>query len=129
MPVKYEEYAVDLWGRSRRKIALWMKGQLLIGILIAIFTYLTLSLLGIQYALLLALIAGAMNLVPYGIWIALIPAISFSYLSGGISSALMVAGAYMIIHLFDNFLFTPLIIKKCSRSFPVGGDFGCGHRF
>lgn len=61
--------------------------------------------------------------------IALIPAISFSYLSGGISSALMVAGAYMIIHLFDNFLFTPLIIKKCNRSFPVGGDFGCGHRF
>ncbi|MEK7104610.1 MAG: AI-2E family transporter, partial [Patescibacteria group bacterium] len=112
LPVKYEEYAVDLWGRSRRKIALWMKGQLLIGILIAIFTYLTLSLLGIQYALLLALIAGAMNLVPYGIWIALIPAISFSYLSGGISSALMVAGAYMIIHLFDNFLFTPLIIKS-----------------
>jgi predicted PurR-regulated permease PerM len=112
LPIEFEEYAVDLWGRSRRKIALWMKGQMLLAILIAILTYLVLSLLGIQYALLLALIAGAMELVPYGVLIAVIPAISFSFLSGGVSSALMVAGAYLIIHQFEAFLFSPLIIKS-----------------
>lgn len=112
LPIEYEEYAVDLWSRSRRKIALWMKGQMLLAILIAILTYLVLSLLGIQYALLLALIAGAMELVPYGVLIAVIPAISFSFLSGGVSSALMVAGAYLIIHQFEAFLFAPLIIKS-----------------
>ena len=100
LPVQYEEYAVDLWERSRRKIALWMKGQMLLGILITILTYLMLSIMGIQYALLLAIIAGIMELVPYGILVALIPAISFSYLSGGVSSALMVAGAYIILHQF-----------------------------
>ena len=103
---------MDLWGRSRRKIALWMKGQMLLGIIVAVLTYLVLSLLGIQYALLLALIAGVMELVPYGILVALIPAISFSYLSGGISTALMVAGAYVIIHQFEVFLFSPLVIKS-----------------
>lgn len=112
LPVKHEEYAVDLWERSRRKIALWMKGQMLLGILITILTYLILSLLGIQYALLLAIIAGIMELVPYGILVSLIPAVSFSYLSGGISSALMVAGAYVILHQFEVFLFSPLIIKS-----------------
>jgi predicted PurR-regulated permease PerM len=112
LPLKYEEYAVDLWGRSQKKIALWMKGQMLLGILIAILTYLMLSLLGIKYALLLALIAGIMELVPYGILIALIPAISFSFLSGGVSSALMVAGSYIILHQFEAFLFSPLIIKS-----------------
>ena len=112
LPIEYEEYAVDLWDRSRRKIALWMKGQLLLGILIAILTYLMLSIMGIQYALLLAIIAGIMELVPYGILVALIPAISFSFLSGGISSALMVTGAYIILHQFEVFLFAPLIIKS-----------------
>jgi len=112
LPIKYEEYAVDLWERSRRKIALWMKGQMLLGILITILTYLMLSLMGIQYALLLALIAGIMELVPYGILVALIPAFSFSYLSGGLSSALMVTGAYIILHQFEVFLFSPLIIKS-----------------
>jgi predicted PurR-regulated permease PerM len=111
-PLEHEEYVVDLWKRSRRKIALWMKGQMLLGVLIAILTYLMLSLLGIKYALLLALIAGVMELIPYGILIALIPAVYFSYLSGGIGSALMVAGAYIILHQFEVFLFSPLVIKN-----------------
>jgi predicted PurR-regulated permease PerM len=112
LPIEHEEYAVDLWNRSRRKIALWMKGQMLLGVLIAILTYLMLSLLGIKYALLLALIAGAMELIPYGILIALIPAVYFSFLSGGTGSALMVAGSYIILHEFDVFLFSPLVIKS-----------------
>ncbi|PIZ86487.1 hypothetical protein COX94_00030 [Candidatus Nomurabacteria bacterium CG_4_10_14_0_2_um_filter_33_9] len=112
LPVEYEEYAVDLWERSRRKIALWMKGQMLLGILITILTYLMLSIMGIQYALLLSIIAGVMELVPYGILVALVPAISFSYLSGGISTALMVGGAYIILHQFEVFLFAPLVIKS-----------------
>lgn len=112
LPIKHEEYAVDLWERSRRKIALWMKGQMLLGVLIAILTYLMLSLMGIPYAFLLALIAGIMELVPYGILVALLPAVYFSYLSGGVSSSFMVAGAYIILHQFEVFLFSPLIIKS-----------------
>jgi predicted PurR-regulated permease PerM len=112
LPVKYEEYAVDLWERSRIKIALWVKGQLVLGLIDSVLVYLVLSLLGIEYALLLAIIAGIMGLVPYGTLVALIPAVSFSYLSGGISSSLMVAGAYLIIHQFEIFLFTPLLIKN-----------------
>ena len=82
-PVQYEGYVVDLWERSRRKIALWMKGQVVLGVVVAVLIYLILSLLGIEY-LLLAVIAGVMELVPYGIWVALIPAFSFSYISNGI---------------------------------------------
>ena len=112
LPIKYEEYAVDLWERSRKKIALWMKGQLLLGVLITILTYLMLSLMGIQYAFLLSIIAGIMELVPYGILVALIPAVYFSFLSGGLSTALMVTGGYIILHQFEVFLFSPLVIKN-----------------
>jgi len=119
LPVKYEEYIVDLWNRSSRKIALWVKGQLLLGFVVGVLIYLVLSLLGIQYALLLAIIAGIMELVPYGVIVALVPAVSFSYFSGGISSALMVSGAYLIIHQFEVFLFSPLIIKKVVGLSPI----------
>lgn len=118
-PIQHEDYVVDLWERSRRKIALWMKGQVVLGVVVAILIYLILSLLGIEYALLLALIAGVMEIVPYGIWVALIPAFTFSYFSDGISSALMVAGAYIIIHQFEVFLLTPLIIKKIVGLSPI----------
>ena len=119
LPIKHEEYVIDLWERTRRKIGLWMKGQMLLGVLIAVLTYLVLSILGIQYALLLAIIAGVMELIPYGILIALIPAVSFSYLSGGMSSALTVLGAYLIIHQFEIYLFSPLIIKKVTGLSPL----------
>ncbi|MEK7190171.1 MAG: AI-2E family transporter [Patescibacteria group bacterium] len=119
IPAKYDDYAVDLWERSRRKIALWMKGQVVLGFVVAVLIYLILSLLGIEYALLLAIITGIMEMVPYGILVALIPTFAFSYLSGGISSALMVTGAYLIIHQFEVFLFAPLIIKKIVGLSPI----------
>lgn len=119
IPIQYEPYAVDLWRRSSRKIALWMKGQVVLAIVVAVLTYLVLSLLGIEYALLLAIIAGLTEFVPYGIIIALIPAFSFSYISGGMSDALMVTGAYLIIQQFEAFLFTPLIIEKVVGLSPV----------
>lgn len=118
-PIAYEDYVVDLWERSRRKIALWMKGQVVLGLVVAVLIYLILSLLGIQYALLLALIAGVMELVPYGIFVAMIPALSFGYISGGFGTALMVAGVYLIVHQFEVFLFAPLIIKQIVGLSPI----------
>ena len=85
----------------------------------AVLIYLILSLLGIEYALFLALLAGIMEIIPYGIWVALIPAFTFSYLSGGISAALMVTGAYLIIHQFEVFLFAPVLIKKIVGLSPI----------
>ncbi|OGI63417.1 hypothetical protein A2914_00135 [Candidatus Nomurabacteria bacterium RIFCSPLOWO2_01_FULL_41_21] len=112
IPNKYEDYAVDLWHRSQKKIALWVRGQLLAGLLVAVLIYLALSLVGIEYALLLSIIAGIMTLVPYGMLIAVIPAISFAFISEGITSALIVAAIYTIVSQFESFLFTPLIINK-----------------
>ncbi|HNW71321.1 MAG TPA: AI-2E family transporter [Candidatus Paceibacterota bacterium] len=119
LPLKHEEYIVGLWERTSKKIGLWVKGQLLLALLITILTYLVLSVMGIQYALMLSIIAGIMELIPYGIVIAVIPAVSFSYLSGGFSSALMVAGAYLIIHQFEVYLFSPLIIKRVTGLSPL----------
>ncbi len=119
LPIQYEDYVVDLWNRSSRKIALWVKGQMLLAFVVGILVYLVLSLLGSPYALVLAIIAGVMELVPYGVIVALIPAAMFSFFSGGISSALMVTGAYLIIHQFEVFLFAPLIIKKIVGLSPI----------
>lgn len=119
IPAKYDDYAVDLWTRSSRKIGLWVRGQMLIGVVVGILIYLILSLLGIQYALLLAIIAGIMEMVPYGILVAMIPTFAFSYLSNGIGSAIMVTGVYVIVHQFEVFLFSPLIIKKIVGLSPI----------
>jgi len=119
VPLDYEDYVVDLWERSSKKIGLWVHGQVVLALVVAVLVYLLLSLLGIEYALLLSIIAGVMELVPYGVLVALIPAFSFSYISDGLSTALLVSGAYLIIHEFEVFLFTPLIINKVVGLSPI----------
>ena len=96
-----------------------MKGQVVLGFVVAVLTYLTLSLIGVEYVLLLSIIAGVLELVPYGILVALVPAFTFSYLSAGLGIALMVAGVFIIIHQFEVFLFAPLIIKKVVGLSPI----------
>ncbi len=118
-PLKYEDYAVDLWNRSSKKIAFWVKGQMLLALVVAVLIYLMLSLLGVEYALLLAIIAGVMEMVPYGTIVALVPAGAFSYFSGGMSSTVMVIVSYLVVHQFEVFLFAPVIIKKIVGLSPI----------
>lgn len=112
-PVKHEKYIIDLWTRSQLKIGLWMQGQLLLAAIIGILVYLGLTILGIKYAFLLALLAAVAELIPlFGPVIAAIPAVLIGYVDGGTSLGLFVVGFYIIIQQFENHLIYPLVVKK-----------------
>lgn len=112
-PIKHEKYILDLWRRSQRKIGFWMQGQLLLGAIVGILTYLGLSILGVENALLLALIAAGFELIPvFGPILAAIPAIGIALVQDGFSLALITLGLYLIIQQFENHLIHPLVVKK-----------------
>ena len=113
IPIQYEKYIVDLWKRSQRKIGLWMQGQLVLGLLIGVLTYLGLSIMGINNALFLALIAAMFELIPiFGPILAAVPAVAFAAIQGGPSLALIIVGLYVIIQQFESQLIHPLVVKK-----------------
>jgi predicted PurR-regulated permease PerM len=109
---KYEDYIVGLWERAQRKIGLWFQGQLLLGIIVGTLIFLGLSIFGVKYALVLALITALLELIPFGMILAMVPAIFFSYLDGGFTLAAIVTGFYFIVHQFESYLIAPLIVKK-----------------
>jgi len=112
-PLKHEKYIIDLWKRSQKKIGLWMQGQLLLGLIVGVLTYLGLSILGVQNALLLALIAAIFELIPiFGPILAAIPAVGIALIQEGFSLALITLGLYLIIQQFENHLIHPLVVKK-----------------
>lgn len=112
-PWTHERYIVDLWKRSQAKIGLWMQGQLLLAAIIMVLVYLGLLLIGVQHALLLAVAAGVLEIIPlFGPIIAAIPAVLTAFSSGGTTVALIVAGFFLIIHQFENQLIYPLVVKK-----------------
>lgn len=112
-PASRRKYVVELWGRAEQKIGFWLQGQLLLGVIIGVLTYLGLTLLGVKHALLLAFIAGIFELIPlFGPILAAIPAVVLSFMSGGFGSAILVTGFYLIIQQFENQLIYPLVVKK-----------------
>ena len=113
-PQSYEKYAIDVWRRTKRKIGLWFQGQLLLALVIGILTYLGLLLIGVPYALLLSLISGVFALIPFGAFIAIVPALLIAFSAEGWSMALLVGGLFIIIQQFENYLFQPLIIHRAT---------------
>lgn len=112
-PTKHEKYIIDLWKRSQRKIGLWMQGQLLLALIIGVLVYLGLTILGVKYALLLAILAAFAELVPVvGPVLAAIPAIAIAFTDGGTSLGFMVVAFYIIIQQFENHLMYPLVVNK-----------------
>ncbi|MFA6397910.1 MAG: AI-2E family transporter [Candidatus Paceibacterota bacterium] len=112
IPLKHEEYAIDLWKRSQRKIALWVRGQFLLGLIVGVLIYLGLAIFDIKYALMISLIAAIGELIPFGIYLAMVPALLFAFLDGGMAMTLIVLGLFFIVIQFEHYLLNPLVVKK-----------------
>ncbi|MCA9353632.1 AI-2E family transporter [Candidatus Nomurabacteria bacterium] len=111
-PDKHEAYIVSLWKRTERKIGLWVQGQMLLGVIVGMLVYLGLTIIGVEYALLIAIITALSELIPFGMILAAAPAIFFAYVDGGISLSAIVLLFYFIIQQFENYLLQPLIVKR-----------------
>lgn len=111
-PINAEEYVIDLWQRTEKKIGLWFQGQVLLGIIMGVLVYLGLTIMGVKYSFIIAIITAFCELVPFGIFVAMIPAALFSYLDGGITLSLLSMALFFIFHQFENYLIYPLIVKK-----------------
>jgi predicted PurR-regulated permease PerM len=118
-PDKSEEYLINLWQRTEHKIGLWMQGQMLMGVIVGVLAYLGLTIIGVKYSLVLALMVIVAELVPFGLVIATIPALLFAYLDGGIIISVITLGFYLILGQFETYLIYPLIVKRATGISPL----------
>lgn len=112
IPQAQEDYAIDLWKRTERKIGLWMQGQMLVGLIIGVLTYIGLVILGVKYALVLAIITAFSELIPFGMILAFVPAAIFGYLDGGLTTTVMITGLYIVVQQLEGYFIYPLVVKK-----------------
>ena len=119
-PVRHHAYIIDLWHRSQRKIAFWLQGQIILGIVVGLLVYLVLSILGIPHALVLALFAGVLEIIPvFGPIIASIPAILVAFMNVGVGTGFLLIGLYVLIYQFESQLFYPLVVRKIVGISPI----------
>jgi len=64
LPVTSEEQVVKIYLRVRKKLGLWLQGQIVLMLLVGAMTFFGLWALGVKYALLIAILAGILEIVP-----------------------------------------------------------------
>src|SRR3989344_2353781 len=102
VPDKYEDYAIDLWKRSEKKVGLWLQGQLLLGLIMGLIVYVGLSFMNIKFALILGFLAAMLEIVPMvGPVLAAIPAIFLAFLQSP-SLGLWVIVFYVVVQQLEN---------------------------
>ena len=112
LPEKYEPYVIDLWKRAEAKMGLWLQGQLLLALVVGILVYIGLAVLDVRFALLLAVLAMLLEVVPMaGPVLSAIPAIAMALFTGP-ETVVWVILLYIGVQQLEGNILFPLIMGK-----------------
>lgn len=118
-PKKYQENILKTIIQIENKIGLWLRGQLILCFAIGIFTWTGLAILGLPFALPLALMAGILEIVPtIGPIISAIPAIIVALtISPGLAVSVVIF--YIVLQALENNILVPKIMEKAVGLNPI----------
>ncbi len=115
-----EKRAQHFIDRLEFELGGWVRGELLLMTIIGVLTYIGLIILGIPYALPLAIIAGLLEAVPnIGPTISAIPSIILAFFSISPAMALAVMFLYILIQQLENNLIVPRIMASAVNISPL----------
>jgi predicted PurR-regulated permease PerM len=91
----------------------FIRGQLIDGSILGAMLTVMLWATGVPYALLIGVVSGALNFIPYaGALIAFIPAVILAFTTYGLGKAVLVAVLIFVIHQIDGNFVAPRVLKE-----------------
>lgn len=116
---EHREEGIEVINKIAVKVGAWFRGQIFLGFAIFMITYIGLTLFDVPYALVLALLAGILEIVPtVGPFVSGAVAVLFA-LTISPWKALFVAIFYLAVQLFENNVLVPKIMQKAIGISPV----------
>lgn len=121
VPSRHEAEVLDLFREMDLLIGRWLRGQLIVAIVVGTATGVGLTFLGLPYALLLGAMAGFMNFVPVvGYWLSLAATLFVAITSGlSIPGMLGILGIFFGLQLLEQNFLSPRIIGSATNLHPV----------
>ncbi|MGL5830645.1 MAG: AI-2E family transporter [Candidatus Altimarinota bacterium] len=118
-PNKYSEYISDRMQMVKTKIGHWIRGQFLVCVISGVATFIGLAVMGIEYSVILSVIAGVMMVIPvFGrvfAWLIALPIV----LSQSPILALYMTIFYLAISQVENNIMVPLLMNKAVGLSPI----------
>lgn len=111
----------SVWAEMDAQMGNYVRGKVYEIFIIGTFTYIPFSLMGLNYASLLAVLVGLSVIIPYiGATIVTFPVLLVAYFQWGIdSNFIWVFIIYMIIQIFDGNMLVPLLFYEAVNLHPV----------
>lgn len=118
-PYKHQAYVMKLVTKIQRKMGAWLLGQMILSAVIFGLVFIGLTVLKVQFALVLALVAGLMEIVPIiGPFIAGTFAVFFAFLQSP-TLAVFVVILWVITQQLENHIIVPVIMSRSVGINPV----------
>jgi len=119
VPGKERECWMDLIEKIQKRVGQWLLGQIFLGIIVGVLIYFGLKILGVNYALVLALLAGILEIVPWlGPILAAGPAVFFALWQSPVLGLLVLVW-YTIVQQIENHLIVPQVMRKATGLDPI----------
>lgn len=117
--LKYHEKTERILDQVEDKLGAWFRGQITLGVFIGSITWIVLTVIGLPFALPLALLAGILEIVPtLGPILSAIPAVIVAFSISPLT-ALVVVIAYIVIQMLENNLLVPKVMEKAVGLNPI----------
>lgn len=98
----------------------FLRGQLLDALIVAIITSIVLTIIKLDFAVLLGCFAGITNIIPYfGPVFGAVPAVIVALFTGGLSKAIITLVVFVIIQQIDGNLINPKIVGSSTGLHPL----------
>ena len=105
--------------KIQNKIGQWLRGQLILMVIIFSVTFIGLKIIGVPYALVLALVAGITEIIPYaGPILGAMPAVFIAFTISPVKGLLAVF-LYFLIQQAENHLIVPKVMQKTTGLNPI----------
>ncbi|MCG3178989.1 MAG: hypothetical protein BIFFINMI_01319 [Phycisphaerae bacterium] len=122
MPADERDRIVQVSRRMNTVVAAFFRGRLICCVLVGVLTAVGWAIVGLKFGLLLGLMVGVLNLVPFvSILVGLPIACGVALLTGDHPATMLILTVvpFTIVQALDNFLFTPMIQGKAVGLHPV----------
>jgi putative permease len=120
LPAK-RSFLVAIWQETDRQMGNYIRGKGVEIVIVALVSYITFALLGLNYAALLAIVTGFSVLIPYiGAAVVTLPVAAVAYWQFGLEPPFFyVLLAYAIIQALDGNVLVPIIFSEAVSLHPV----------
>ncbi|QDI90808.1 AI-2E family transporter [Salicibibacter halophilus] len=119
LPQKQENEGRRILGDMDSALASFIQGQIIVSFCVGVLVYIAYLIIGLDYSLVLALIAMVTNLIPFiGPWIGTAPGVIVALFDSWVT-ALLVVGAVVIIQQFESVFLSPQIMGQKLNLHPL----------